>query len=127
MFRYPGLETLLELNGTIVDQGDGYWIKIEAVRVEVSNRRPHGIKYSLSLHEPSGTRIMGYDNAHAISGKVHRKYSFQGSGFDHRHRHSADTGVRYNFTTPYKLLEDFFADVDRILKERLGNCRSAER
>jgi hypothetical protein len=123
MYRNPGLETLLELDGTIVDQGSGYWIKVEAMRVEVSNARPHGIKYSLSLHEPSGARIMGYDNAHALSAKGCRKYSVQAVGFDHRHRHSADKGVRYNFATPYKLLEDFFSDVDRILKERSSNCR----
>jgi len=27
-----GLETLLDLNDSIIDQGNGYWIKIEAWR-----------------------------------------------------------------------------------------------
>lgn len=50
MARDPSLETLLELDGSILDQGDGYWIKLEASRTEVSDAVPHGIKYSLTLH-----------------------------------------------------------------------------
>jgi hypothetical protein len=46
-----GLETLLDLNGSIIDQGNGYWIKIEAWRAEAGDDTPHGIRYSLTLHE----------------------------------------------------------------------------
>jgi hypothetical protein len=116
MTRDHGLDTLLDLDGTVIDQGGGYWIKVEAMRVQVSLNRPHGIKYSLSLHEPSGARIVGYDNAHAPPGRGRRQYSGQRFSFDHRHRHAADKGIRYDFSTPYQLLEDFFSEADEVLK-----------
>lgn len=52
MSRNPALDTLLELHGSILDQDGGYWIKIEAYRVTGSAEIPHGIRYSLTLHEP---------------------------------------------------------------------------
>jgi hypothetical protein len=39
-----GLSTLLELDGEIYDQGDGYWVKIEARRVVPTRQIPHGIR-----------------------------------------------------------------------------------
>jgi hypothetical protein len=47
-----GLQNLLDLAGSIIDQGDGYWIKIEAWSVTPSDMIPHGIRYALTLHEP---------------------------------------------------------------------------
>jgi hypothetical protein len=72
----PAIDTLLDLHGSILDQGGGYWIKIEAWTVEVSNAVPHGIRYSLTLHEPYGKRLLGYDNAHAI--KPPKKFKYAG-------------------------------------------------
>ena len=66
MHRDPGIENLLELHGQIIDQGEGYWIKIEAWRTDPTAKVPHGLRYSLTLHEPDGTRILGYDNAHGV-------------------------------------------------------------
>jgi len=37
--------------------------------------------------------------------------------FDHRHRHVSDKGLPYEFRSAQQLLEDFFADVDRVLLE----------
>lgn len=112
-----GLGTLLDLNGQIIDQGNGYWIKIEAWRVPASEDIPHGIRYSLTLHEPYGRRILGYDNAHAV--RLPKKFRFAGvrSPYDHRHRYASDTGVPYEFRGAYQLLSDFFEEVDRVLKE----------
>ncbi|MCA0242212.1 MAG: hypothetical protein LCI02_15275 [Proteobacteria bacterium] len=42
MKRDVGIDTLLELNESILDQGNGYWIKLEAWRVGVSEQIPHG-------------------------------------------------------------------------------------
>ena len=61
-----GLRTLLDLSGQVIDQEDGYWVKIEAWEVGPSDDIPHGIRYSLTLHAPGGQRILGYDNAHAM-------------------------------------------------------------
>jgi hypothetical protein len=66
MRKDPGIATLVELHDQIIDQDNGYWIKIEAWQVAVSQDIPHGIRYSLTLHEPYGKRILGYDNAHAV-------------------------------------------------------------
>jgi hypothetical protein len=54
------------LNGGIYDQGNGYWIKIEARCIETSEHVPHGIRYALTLHDRYGTRLLGFDDAHAI-------------------------------------------------------------
>ena len=113
----PGIATLVDLHDQIIDQGQGYWIKIEAWRVPVTRNIPHGIRYSLTLHEPYGRRILGYDNAHAI--KPPRKFKFSGTRlpYDHRHRHLSDKGVPYEFRDAHQLLTDFFSEVDRVLAE----------
>ena len=113
----PSLGTLLDLNGETLIQELGYWIKIDAWSIEPSEMVPHGIRYSLSLHNKYGTRVLGYDNAHAV--KPPGKFKFAGHRltFDHKHRHSKDLGVPYGFSSVEQLLHDFFEDVDRILEE----------
>lgn len=115
--RNAGIASLLELHDQILDQGDGYWIKIEAWQVAVTEEIPHGIRYSLSLHEPYGKRILGYDNAHAT--KLPKKFRYAGIRlpYDHKHRHASDNGVPYEFRDAYQLLADFFSEVDRVLRE----------
>jgi hypothetical protein len=97
MSSNPALDVLLDLNGENLELDNGYWIKIEARLVDTSRAIPHGIRYSLTLHELDGKRILGYDNAHAIKPPNH--------------------GVPYAFTSVAQLLDDFWADVNRILRE----------
>ena len=115
--RGDGLETLLELDGSVWEQEHGFWIKVEVRAVGASEHIPHGIRYSLALHDRYGTRVLGYDNAHAV--KLPRKFKFarRRLPYDHRHRTSSDTGVPYLFESPQRLLEDFFAEVDRLIRE----------
>ena len=117
MHEDPGITTLLELHNQVIDQGNGYWIKIEAWRVTASSDIPHGIRYSLTLHEPQGKRILGYDNAHAV--KPHNKFKYSGMRmpYDHKHRHVSDSGEPYEFKDAHQLLSDFFLEVDRVLEE----------
>jgi hypothetical protein len=84
-------------------------MKFEARQVRPSQGRPHGIKYSLTLHDPKGRRIYGIDNAHRIGPRRE---------FDHRHPHGARKLVRYAYSGPAALLDDFFREVERILHER---------
>ena len=112
-----GIVNLLDLDDLILDQGDGYWIKIEAKRVIICDDIPHGIRYSLTLHEPYGKRILGYDNAHSIKLPKKFKYAGQRLPYDHKHRHISDKGVPYEFQSAHQLLQDFFEEVDRVLKE----------
>lgn len=115
-----GLDHLLGLDGNIeVQNEEGYWVKMEVSRVKVTAERPHGIKYSLTLHAPDNTRLIGFDNAH---GGVkpegsHFKHAGKKYPYDHQHRHANDEGVLYEFDTGYQLLSDFYAEVDRVLKE----------
>lgn len=115
--RDPALDTLLDLHGSILDQGDGYWIKIEAWQVDVADSWPHGIRYSLTLHEPHGGRILGYDNAHALKPSRGFRHAGVVRPYDHRHRYSADRAVPYEFKSAQQLLEDFFTDVDDVLSK----------
>lgn len=116
MISVCGIETLLDLNGNIIQQANGYWVEVHAWQVNPTNEMPHGIRYSLTLHDRSGNRILGYDNAHAI--KPHSKYKYAGQimPYDHKHRNKTDKGISYEFQDGYQLLNDFFADVDRVLK-----------
>ena len=93
---------------------NGYWTKFEARKVEPNDHIPHGIKYSLTLHNRRNERIIGYDNAHAIKRKGN-KYIANRIVWDHKHKQ--DVVEAYEFDSAGQLLEDFWTDVDRILKE----------
>jgi hypothetical protein len=80
-------------------------------------RHPHGIRCALTLHDRYGKRIMGYDNSHAVKPPKKFKYAGQRLTYDHKHRHASDKGVPYEFKDAAQLLEDFFAEVDRVLEE----------
>ena len=120
LFSMPndlGLQNLLDLSGSIIDQDNGYWIKIEAWPVAPSKEMPHGIRYSLTLHEPYGKRILGYDNAHAVKPPKKFKFAGQRLAYDHKHRHVSDKGVPYAFVDAHQLLNDFFTEVDQVLAQ----------
>lgn len=80
-----GLKTLLELNKEIFPMGNGYWTKFEAREVEPNEHIPHGIKYSLTLHDKNNERILGYDNAHGIKPK-RKKFGGTRITWDHKHK-----------------------------------------
>ena len=64
--KYSELQTLLDLDGTRFWPKTQYWVKFKARLVEPTPHIPHGIKYSLTLHDRNNTRILGFDNAHAV-------------------------------------------------------------
>lgn len=117
MQRDPGLDTLIDLHGYVLGQDGGCWVKFEAYTVEPTPEIPHGIRYSLTLHNEYGNRIMGYDNSHAVKLPNKFKYAGQRLAYDHKHRHASDKGVPYEFKDASQLLTDFFSEVDRVLKE----------
>jgi len=105
------LEFLLSLNGVEFRLLSGHVIKIDARTVAATGSRPHGLKYSLTLHDASGQRIYGMDNAHGIRRR---------SEYDHRHQYGRRKIVGYVYRGPAELLADFYREVERILTER-GN------
>ncbi len=116
--RLTELDTLLDLHGEILVQDGGYWIKIEAWTVEPTEGIPHGVRYSLTLHDRNGKRILGYDNSHAIESPK-KRFAGRRLEYDHVHHHAKDKGVPYEFSSADQLLVDFFEEADNVLKELL--------
>ena len=117
MDRDFGLDTLLDLDNVIIEQKYGYWVKFDVLITDVSPERPHGIRYSLTLHNKYGKRVMGYDNAHAVKSARRHKYAGRRVEFDHFHRHQNDLGIPYEFSDAHQLIQDFFESVDEILAQ----------
>lgn len=111
------LDTLLYLDGeSFVVEADGAcWVKFVVKRVPVTPEKPHGLDYSLTLHDSTGKRLLGFDNAHAVQ---------EGSGpgartrIEHDHKHKGKRVRFYNYSDAATLLEDFWKEVDLILDER---------
>ena len=89
---------------------------IEGVELVVSNEHiPHGIRYSLTLHNSNNIRVLGYDNAHAIKPKK-KKYGAKRVVWDHKHKKK--TIEVYEFESAAQLLEDFWNDVESFLTNK---------
>jgi hypothetical protein len=109
-----GLERLLDLDGFLAEVGGGYWVKIAARRVPADAVRPHGIVYTLTLHEPNGQRMFGIDNAHPV--RVTRGPAARASSAgDHLHR--GETVRRYVYRGADGLIDDFWREVAATLKK----------
>ncbi len=114
--RDPGLDTLLDLHGQMLFVDEiGHWVKFVVLRTEVSPERPHGLSYSLTLHAPDGTRLVGFDNAHPVRG---RRGPGRRARAESDHRHRLRTIQPYEYTDAATLLEDFWNEVDAVLRER---------
>ncbi|TCG02804.1 hypothetical protein BZM27_53140, partial [Paraburkholderia steynii] len=57
--RDPGMDTLLVMDGEVftLDATGQLWVKFEATRCTVTTERPHGLRYSLTLHDETGARL----------------------------------------------------------------------
>lgn len=69
-----------------------------------------------TLHDDNGKRILGFDNAHAAP-KEGGRFAARRVEYDRWHPDGRQIRT-YEFSDAGKLLEDFFAAVDRLLKER---------
>lgn len=110
------LAYLLDFDGAIYLFEEGYWVKIEVKRTAPTPQRPHGLSYSLTLHDPEGTRLLGFDNAHAPPRGG--RYKAKPVAHDHWHRAEKDKGRPYEFRSALQLVQDFLDEVERILGER---------
>lgn len=115
--RDPSLDSLLDLDGEVlvVDPTGKHWVKFSVQRTEPTPERPHGLKYSLTLHTGDGERLVGIDNAHPVqptsgpSGRSRKR---------HDHKHRLRTIRPYDYSDAATLLTDFWAEVDSVLRER---------
>jgi hypothetical protein len=109
------LDVLLNLDGEVFAVDDGpFWTKFVVKRVPVTQERPHGLRYSLTLHDGDGERIFGFDNAHAV--RVGSGPGARGR-LEHDHRHRLDAVGHYEYTNAGTLLTDFWEAVFAFLKE----------
>jgi len=109
------LDTLLLLDGeTFIVEG-AFWVKFVVKRVPTSSEKPHGLDYSLTLHDGDNQRLVGFDNAHSIT---------EGTGpgartrIEYDHKHKGERVRFYIYADAATLLCDFWTEVDQILKER---------
>src|ERR1051325_7067273 len=94
---------------------DGYWVRFSVNRVASTLERPHGLKYSFTLHGADGSRLIGFDNAHPV--RESRGPGGKSRGpLDHKHR--LETVRPYRFKDAATLIEDFWAEVDKLLREK---------
>ena len=107
-----GIEKLLFLNGDryFIDDKGEFEAIFKVKSVAESPEIPHGIKYTLLLLNAKGERIVCFDNAHAVN---------QGSGPSKKrskqydHKHIRNRVVPYEFEDAFKLLKDFWDEVDK--------------
>ncbi|SUS05518.1 conserved hypothetical protein [Candidatus Defluviicoccus seviourii] len=110
------LEFLLDFDGRVHWLESGHCLKFKIRRVDYSAHRPHGLRYSFTLHDPKGRRLIGFDNAHHPSqrrGMAIAKHT----AMDHWHRTRSEAGRPYAFKDAETLLADFFREVRRVLAE----------
>ena len=119
------LEFLLDFDGRIHFYERGYWVKFEIRRVEATEERPHGLSYSFTLHGPDNQRLVGFDNAHAVDAPGSR-YKKRAKAHDHWHRTENDGGRPYALKDAATLIDDFFDEVERVLKEKGVPFRTVE-
>ena len=108
------LERLLDLDGFLAEVGGGFWVKIVAQPVIPDVNRPHGVRYSLTLHDPRGHRVLGMDNAH-LTRLTRGPAGRSSAARDHLHR--GGSVRRYVYRGAERLLEDFWREVEAILEK----------
>jgi len=108
------LELLLNLDGEVFPMDKGCWTKFEVKRVAPSSNIPHGIKYSITFHDRNNKRIIGFDNVHAYKPKK-KKFGARKITWDHKHLQERISS--YEYESGGQLLEDFWAAVEKILKD----------
>ena len=100
---------LLDYHGRRYWLVNGWSIRIQVAPIEHSAARPHGIKYSFTLHDVDGSRLLGFDHAHGISRQ---------EAYDHRHRiRKPRELLPYEFQGTDELIGDFFAAVERACEQ----------
>lgn len=110
------LEYLLAFDGREHHYPDGYFVKFEIKRIDPTPERPHGLRYSFTLHGPNGARLVGFDNAHPVA-PVGGRFKEKPVAADHWHRTANDPGRPYRFVNAEQLIDDFFDEVERVLTE----------
>jgi hypothetical protein len=88
---------------------NGWSIRFRVSQTAATTDRPHGIRYSFTLHDVDRTRLLGFDNAHGLP---------RVQAYDHRHRFRKTAElVPYNYQGADELICDFFAAVEMACRQ----------
>lgn len=99
------LARLVGYDGVRYWLANGWSVRFSIRGVEPSDARPQGIRYAFNLHDASGRRLLGFDNAHPVG---------RGRPNDHSHRFRDLAELRpYVFHGADGLITDFFESVER--------------
>jgi len=114
-----GLDTLLSMDGVKRIYPNKYWWMIKAYQIERSKERPHGIRYTFTLHDNHNRRIFGMDNKHVPPNRC-KGYHGRIVEFDHTHEDAEDEGTAYAFINAETLMTDFLYRVKEIMDKVKG-------
>jgi hypothetical protein len=98
------LEVLLSFDGVSYEAAAGYVVEFVVKRTATTAERPHGISYALVFRPMHGEPYVRFVKA--------------SPAYDHWHRDENDPGRPYKFTTATQLLDDFWIEVKRAMKEK---------
>lgn len=112
MFTTRELANLVDMAG-VMPMTNGWQVVVRAEWTDVTPERPHGLSYALILQTAKGTRLLGFDNAHAPDDAA------PGATWDHEHR-AGHVGQRlpYAFKSASQTIVDFFDRVGRLCAAR---------
>jgi hypothetical protein len=111
------LEVLLTLDGASYEAAPGYVVEFVVKRTSKTPQRPHGVSYALVFRPIHGEPYLRFDNAHAAD-RPGGRFVKVSAAYDHWHRDENDPGRPYQFTTAMRLLDDFWAEVKRVMNEK---------
>lgn len=111
------LEALLGLDGSNYEVAAGLVVEFTVRRTEATGVRPHGIYYALVFRPIAGPPYVKFDNAHPVE-RPGGRFVKGLPTYDHWHRDERDPGRPYTYTTPTRLLEDFWSEVRRVLNQK---------
>jgi len=111
------LELLLSFDGASYEAAAGYVVEFTVKRTARTAERPHGVSYALVFRPVRGAPFVRFDNAHAAEW-LGGRFVEAPTAYDHWHRYEGDPGRPYKFTTAWRLLDDFWTEVKRVMKEK---------
>src|SRR5690349_7092463 len=93
----------LESQWRNLSDGEGVLGEIRGMESRGDAGAPHGVAYSVTLHDRNNTRILGYDNAHAVKRK---RKGFRARKTTWDHVHKMEIVTEYELTSAAQLIED---------------------
>ena len=117
LWKDDEFELLLAFDGFSYEAAEGQVVEFTVRHTASSATHPHGISYALVFRPARGEPYVRFDNAHPAE-RPGGRFVKGPAAFDHWHRGENDPGRPYAFTTVACLLDDFWAEVKRVMNEK---------